>query len=249
VPDFVHGSKSRYLLNGNDVSRYLTSASMSGGRDTTETTTFGQGAQTFVAGLRNGGEGSLDFRVEQASQDRVMRRILRRSEGRDDNLFSYLWGNDVGAQAIGVRCILTSREFSAEPGDTVNGTLGVQGNRGVDDLLVLQPILRVTATGNAASVDDEDVTVDGAIGHLHVLDVTAGTLDVKIQHSSNGTTWVDLITFAQVAAGSKNKFERVVTPDMTVNNQVRAQWTLGVGGTSATFAVLFGRGLPNEDVS
>lgn len=249
MPDFAHGRKARILFNGVDLSRWLTEISLTGGYDQTEDTTFGQGSQSFVTGLRNGGEGSLNANMPVAA-DKLVRRILKVAGGRDDNLLTVLAENAVGAHGFGVRCGLAEQEFSSAPGDLTTFSVGVQGNRGVDDIVCLHAVTAEAATGNGTTYDDEVASTAGATGHLHVQAQAVGTLDVVIQHSPDGTTWATLITFAQQAVAATVKHQRVstATPTTSVDKNVRAQWTIGAGG-SATFAVAFYRGKPDEDVS
>ena len=248
MPDFAHGRKAKICLNGGDLSRWLTEVSLSGGYDQTETTTFGQGSQSFVTALRSGGEGSLGGNVPVAA-DKVLRRFLKSAGGRDDNLLTVMAENTVGAHGFGVRCGLSEQEFSSAPGDLSTLSIGVQGNRGVDDLVCLHEVKSEAVTGNGVTYDDELASANGAIGHLHVQSVTgAGSLAVVIQHSPDGTTWATAITFTARVTADPVKHERIVTTDVNVDKNVRAQWTIGAS-TSARFAVAFGRGKPDEDVS
>jgi hypothetical protein len=249
MPDFAHGRKARILFNGIDLSRWLTDVSLTGGYDQTEDTTFGQGSQSFVTGIRNGGEGSIGGYMPLAA-DKLIRRILKVAGGRDDNLLTVLAENIVGAHGFGVRCGMSEQEFTSAPGDLSTLSIGVQGNRGVDDIVCLHPVAAETATGLGTTYDDEFSSAYGAVGHLHVQAQAVGTLDVLIQHSPDGTTWATLITFAQQAVAATVKHQRVATatPTSNVDKNVRASWTFGAGGTG-TFAVAFYRGKPDEDVS
>lgn len=251
MPDFAHGRRSIALANGINLSRYLTEMSMSGGYDQTETTTFGSGVQSFVTGIRQGGEGSLGGNVETA-ESKVLRRFLRNAGGVDDNLLCLITESGaVGAVGVGVRCGLSEQEFSAAPADLWTVSIGVQGNRGLDDLVSLHPPQEETATGNGAAYDDLDTSDNGIVAYLHVMEAT-GQLDVVIEHSPDGTTWAPLVTIPPVTAGPAAV--RQVVTGVNVESQVRASWTLAAATTTAPaatadFAVLFGRGKPGEDVS
>ncbi len=247
MPDFAHGRKARILMNGSDLSRYLTEVSLSGGYDQTETTTFGQGTQSFVTGIRNGGEGSIGGNVEAAG-GKVLRKALRVAGGRDDNLLTVLSENAVGAIGYGVRCGLSEQEFSSAPGDLSSLSIGVQGNRGVDDLVILHEVKAEAVTGNGTAYDDEVTTAFGATGHLHIQALTGGTNTVVIEHSPDGTTWATLLSFVVAAVADTTRHQRVSVLDVTVEKFVRAKWTLGAGAAS-TFAVAFHRGKVDEDVS
>jgi hypothetical protein len=103
-----------------------------------------------------------------------------------------------------------------------------------------------TTTGNGGdtppgtgNVDNTTSTAFGGVGVLQVSAAsgTTPTLDVKIQHSSNGTVWADLITFTQQNAVNGE----YATVAGTVNRYLRALWTLGGTTPSFNFNVAFKR--------
>jgi hypothetical protein len=70
------------------------------------------------------------------------------------------------------------------------------------------------------------------IGHIHATGMTNTSLDVKIQHAPDASTWTDSITFAQlVAAGSER-----TTDSAFYDEDVRITATIVAAGTS-TFMV------------
>lgn len=93
---------------------------------------------------------------------------------------------------------------------------------------------------NGTTVDNAVATSNGGILHVHLINDDASDVDVKVQHSSNGSSWSDL-TGAAVnnlsaahAAGSA-----VVAPGTAVSRYVRAVATITGGDTtllSAAFA-------------
>lgn len=91
----------------------------------------------------------------------------------------------------------------------------------------------VTATGNGSAFDLRPY--DGSV--KLVLDCAAGasatTLDVKIQHSDNGTTWTDAsVAFAQV--GTTASFQVLNVHAEQFKRYIRAVDT--VAGTTPSFA-------------
>src|SRR4030095_11126959 len=78
----------------------------------------------------------------------------------------------------------------------------------------------------------------GAVAHLHVLAFTGTTATIKIQHSTDNSTWVDLITFTAVTAAGKQR--ATVNTGVTINRFVRAIVSAGTF-TSMTFLLAFGR--------
>lgn len=254
MPDFQHGRLTRIFLNGVDLSRVLTSMSVTSGYDTTETTTFGQGYQSFVTGLRQGGEASFDGRVE-ASNSTILRRAVRDAEGRDDSILTVSNGNDtLGTTAECIRGLLGTKEFSSSADDVVQFTLGFAGNRGVDDALTLnssQSILTATGFGTGYNDDVASPANTQAIGYLHVLELTGGTAPtvvVKIQDSPDNSTWTDLVTFATFGPTGVRTAQRIVVNDPPAQ-YFRAGWTITGTPTAVRFNVAVARGRTGEDVS
>jgi len=61
---------------------------------------------------------------------------------------------------------------------------------------------------------------------------------VRIQHSVDGSAWVDLVPFTAVTVA--NRAQRLAVTG-TVNRHVRSQWTITGTTPSFTFHAAFGR--------
>lgn len=257
MPDFLHGRKTKLYLNGIDLSRVMNTASVKSGYETSETTTFGQGYQSFVTGLRQGGEVSMDGRVEAApaatAGGAILRRAVRDAEGRDDSVLSISAGDDtLGTVGVGLRGLLSTKEFTLAAEDVSQFSLGFAGNRGVDDTIYLvggATINTTTGTGLNFNDDAASAATVQAIGYLHILEFTGGTapaVTVKIQDSPDSSTWTDLVTFS--SANAARTAQRVVVNDVP-DKWLRAQWTVTGGPvTSLRMSVSFARGRAGEDV-
>jgi len=72
------------------------------------------------------------------------------------------------------------------------------------------------SSGTAAPVDYGAASNFGGVAYLHVFSIASGTATVKVQHSSDNSTYADLITFtAAPAATSERKATAAITT--TVN--------------------------------
>jgi hypothetical protein len=109
---------------------------------------------------------------------------------------------------------------------------GPGGNAIPGERVVPVPSAARTANGSGSAL---------SMGHSHTLrltlDVTAAsgtspTLDVAVQHSADGTTWVQHSTFAQATAVSSQR--KVVSG---LDRYVQCSWTLGGTTPSFTFSV------------
>jgi len=118
-----------------------------------------------------------------------------------------------------------------------NGSLKGSGRPGPFGVL-LHPHGDETGTGVESSHNNTAESLFGGIANLHVTAIT-GSWTIKVQHSTDNTTWVDLVTFTQVTqAGGVTAESKTVTG--TVRQYLRVTSTEDVAGT-ITFACGFAR--------
>lgn len=239
---FIHGKGAAVLHGVYDLSAFLNNASASGSVETGETTCFGAQSKTYVVGLKDGGISVSGLYDAVAS-------------GSDVVLYTALGTNDVpttvipqGSGTLGNRAQMiaadaTSYEVSTPVADVVSVSAEFQASGGFDGGVLLATLSSRTATENTTSVDNGAATTNGGVAHIHVTANTraaSGTI-VKVQHSSDNTTFADLATFTTI--GTTTTSERVtVAAGTTVNRYVRHAIT-AIGGASGaiTHAVVFAR--------
>ena len=91
------------------------------------------------------------------------------------------------------------------------------------------------STTSGGTVDSGASSADGGSAVLQVFSIASGTADMKIQHSSNGSAWSDLLTFTAVTASTSE----YVAVTGTVNRYLRCRSTNTF--TDLVFAVDFAR--------
>lgn len=230
MPTFTHGKDAKFLANGYDLSTYFSSVSQAGSAETAEVTTLGNSSKAYIAGLKDSTfsvEGYYD--ASAGGSDEVVAGVLG-----TETVWTVVMGPDaLGSRGYGAKTIGTSVETGAEIGGAVTISAEAQATTGPDAVVVLHPLASRTGNGNGTQVDNGAATTNGAAGYLHVT-AKSGTISlvVKVQHSSDGSTWADLITFSTVTAA--NASERV-TATGTVNRYLRALWTLSGSSPNATF--------------
>jgi hypothetical protein len=114
---------------------------------------------------------------------------------------------------------------------------------GLESGIVLHAQSAETATVNGTSVDNAAASTNGAVGQLHVTakaDTTA-VWTIKIQHSTDNSTFVDLITFTNVSNRTLAAGAQRIEVTGTINRYTRVQATLVSGTTSITPVVTFAR--------
>lgn len=234
----AHGKDVRVYLGGRDASGDLMSIDPSATRDTHDATTFGTAAgwKRFDSGLY-GWEAQLE-----AFYDPALGGIGRQLEsiGVDTAGLGVLSLFDGGAAAVGdagflgSEAILTKRSTPIKVADLVKlaATLQGDGRAGLHGRLLHALAARTTA-GQGASLDNGASSANGGRGNLHVTAATGAGV-VKIQHSADGLSWSDLITFAAASALGAQSIE----VSGTVEQFTRVDYA---PGTSLTFACGFAR--------
>lgn len=234
------GKNARVLVDRHDLSSYFNNAEKTSTVDTAESTTYLKSSKTYEVGHEDGTislsgvfDGSADA-VDEELQTRI---------GTADVLFLIApEGTAIGNRVDILQAHETNYNVTAPVGDLVSVSLDSQADAGIQGGVSLHDVATdETGSTNSSSVDNGSSTSNGATAHLHVTsNGRDGTLDVKVQHSSDDATWADLITFTQVAAG--NQAEERKTVSGTVNQFVRVSDT--IGGTSGTinYGVGFARG-------
>jgi len=98
-----------------------------------------------------------------------------------------------------------------------------------------------TATGTGSNLDNSTSSANGGVGYFQALSLTgSGSLTGKVAHSSDGTTFADLITFTACTAALATTAGQRSTVTGTVNRYLRAAWTIS-GFTSTNLFVGFKR--------
>ncbi len=230
---FVHGKGGAVLWAATDLSAYLNNVDAAATADTAEVTTFGGSAKSYVAGTRDatlslsgffdGGVGAVDEVLAAALAGTAAVTIA-----------------PAGAGAIGNRAQLasvieTGYTVTAPVADAVSISAEAQVTGGLASGIILADLVARTATGNTTANDNTASSSGGAVAHLHLTAFTGTDITIKVQHSADNSTWVDLITFAQLTAtGSERK-----SATGTVNRYLR----VNIAGTftTATFAVAIAR--------
>lgn len=240
----THGKKARVYANGFALSAYLRKIATAGECDTADSSTFVDDSRRKVAGTKSAkltGEGIFASDTTLLTFDKVDD-VLRNALGVEHVVWLYgPEGDAVGKRSVGLQAIETSYEIESPVDDVVQVKVEAESSKGnaAEGGLFLASGQKV-ATGLGAGQDNGALTSNGAACFLQAVDVNgaAPSLTVKVQHSVDGSAWVDLVTFTAVAVDHKAEAIEVAG---TVNRHVRATWTFGGTTTDATFAVAIAR--------
>ena len=238
---FIHGKSAQVLHNEFDLSSYFNDASISRSAETAETTSFGATAKSYIIGLTDGTI-SLSGMFDGAANaiDAEMTDVFGSNDG------SVISISPSGSTAIGTRILtatgkLTSYEVSSPVGDVVAANAEFQADAGIGNAVSLAALATVTTTTTGTSVDNGASSTNGGFATLHV---TANTMDAatvcKIQHSSDDSTFADLVTFTSVGTTVVTAERKTVANGTTVNRYLRAVAT-PAGAGNFTYHINFAR--------
>lgn len=139
-------------------------------------------------------------------------------------------GTALGDECIGIKAKQANYNVTRAPGSAIatvaeyQSTAGQQLDFGV--LLTTGPKQTDASAADSTSVDQTSGTSAGGVGYLEAISIGSGTATVKIQSSTNNSTWSDLITFTAVTAktservavtGTVNRYVRVITSGTFTN--------------------------------
>ena len=236
----IHGRSTSVLVNQFDLSNQLKTFSAKNAAPELECTAFQDTARQYISNFR---EGSLSLEgffhqdpVALNGTDDVFQDL------KDDSSPAVVTVSPEGA-TIGKRTLLCNAveikiDVSSPADNYISAMADFRGE--VDQGVVLSAALAaVTTTGNGTAHDNAVSSANGGVAHLHITAAsgTTPTNTTKIQHSTDSSTWVDLLTFtAKTGVGSERK-----TVTGTVNRYVREVHTLGGSSPSFTQLIAFAR--------
>lgn len=231
---FSHGKGTVVLVGASDLSCYLNNVDWSATADTHETTTFCQDAKTYIPGLKDA-TASLSglFDGDQDAVDEVLAGVLG---GTAQVVTIGVEGMVAGKRCRMLKALESEYSVSSPVGDVVAVDASIQADGGILAGVSLQALTATTGTGNGTSVDHGAATSNGGVAHLHVTDFIGSGGVIKVQHSADGNTWVDLLTFTTINAATVERQE----VSGTVNRYLRAVRSSGTF-IGITHAVAFAR--------
>lgn len=233
----VHSKSSRVLVNEHSYSAKLNGIQLQWQRQMGESTAFADEGTKWVPGLVNASM-TLEGRWESGT---TVHDELNAAVGTDNGLLVTAGpdGLAVGKPVYLSVGDISNYEVPASVSEVVGFTCEAQGDDGADWGASLHDLTAETATGNGTSVDNAASSANGGVATLHVTAASGTTpsATVKVQHSSDDSVWVDLITFT--AATTSTSERKTVTG--TVNRYVRGQWTISGTSPSFTFVAAFAR--------
>lgn len=242
MPTFRHGRNAKVAVNATDLSAYFNSGDVSRSMEPAEVTTFGSNSKAYIPGLMDGTVSLSGFFDGSANAvDAVLAGALQAAT---DTLVTFApEGFSIGSHTFQMQAQETSFQVSAPVADAVTTSAEFQSNIGVWNSRSLHDLAAESSSTASTSIDDAASSTDGGVTILHVTANTrSSSTTIKVQHSSDNSSWADLVTFTAVSSTTTTQERFTVAAATTINRYLRASSTLSAGTGSITYTVSFGRG-------
>lgn len=234
---FVHGKGAVVLMDKYDLSAYHNDVGWTQEVDAAETTAFGATDKAYIVGLGDGkvsASGLLDT-TATIGGDVAYAALMKKAV--NPVLLTSPVALALGGVALMAQSVATSYEINGKVDGVVETKAEFQVDDGVDHGIVLAAAKSVATatTTNETSQDGAASTANGGVGQVHVTANAhdAGTV-IKVQHSTDNSAWVDLVTFTTVATTVTTAERIEVAAGTTIRRYLRATST-----TSGTGAVVY----------
>lgn len=240
APTFVHGKDARVYAGKRSIYTILQSFEMSQSVEAPDVTTIGQSDRAYLGGGPREADLTFDGIYDGGSTE--AQKILEDALGSTTATVVTFGPNltTIGRPARLAHGWPVGFGVQALAADAVKATASVKPTSRVDSGVFLLNETAKTSTATQTSVDGAAATTGGGVAHLHlVAQSTLTSYVVKVQHSSNNSSWSDLITFT---AATAETFQRS-TVSGTVKRYTRANISTFTGGAgkSVTAVVAFAR--------
>lgn len=238
------GANAQLMLDGYDMTGYFREFSVNLTKDVLDATVFGLGSRVKMPGLKHAtvsGTAFYDDTTTTGSWDVLTGKFPSGTAG------TYIFGPQgfaLGARIVEVYSEAIKFQVQTVIDDLQKIMTDAEARANAADLGVSLHALSAETTFpySGTSVDNAAATTNGGVGTVSVSAIAGSSKNAvyKIQHSTNDSTWVDLVTFTAIT--SANSFQRTeVAAGTTVNRYLRITITDGGTTTSVTGLVAFCR--------
>jgi len=242
MDNLVLSSKSRVMADQYDISQFLQKMNAQRNRDLVSSDTLTSESHEYTPVLR-GGSFMLEglYRTNEIA-GATLQEIFAALPDTQIIVTGYPDTRAAGKPALLMYADVLKYNLDAVVADLVKAQIECTSQKwAVEHGVSLHDLTAETGTGNGTSVNNGAATTNGGVGVLHVPAIAgaAPSVVVTIQHSTNGSTWADLLSFAAAVAATKERIE--VAAGTTINQFLREVHTFGGTTTSITFNSAFAR--------
>jgi hypothetical protein len=235
-------NKARVMADQFDISQFITNMTPQRMRDFVECADLTSTSHEYTPALRGGSFLLEGLYRTNAIVGASLQSIFADLPSSQIIVTGYPDTRVIGQPAMLMYADAVKHNLDAPVGNLVKATIELTSQKwAVEEGVSLHDLTAETGTGNSTSTDHGAATTNGGVGVLHVPAIAgaAPSVVIKIQHSTNNSTWADLITFVASVAASAQRIE--VAAGTTVNRWLREVHTFGGTTTSITHNVAFAR--------
>lgn len=229
-------------MNGVSLGCALTSLDATATTDALDSTTLCQNYRTYATGIKNGtasASGIWDYNSTTA--DKIHEVFKTAYDSGSENIVTAtlesIASNAVNKDAILFNATQSSYNVEVQNGQLIMCTAEFQATSGINYGKVIYNATVATATAGT-SINHGADTTNGGLFQVQVQNPTEYAWTIKLQHSDDNSTWVDLATLTSTGTGKKFEAQSSQITG-TVEQYVRANVTSVAG--SVTFVAAFAR--------
>jgi len=209
-------------------------------QETLETTALNSAAASRIVGLVDGALTVNGYFDNAAGK---IHPVFTSNSGKlptDDQVVLVPMGAAVGDPSVGISAKEAEYNVSRSTGSaiTVSSSFNGNGMGGEFGVMLTAHDDTHSSASSGSSVDNSASSSSGGSGYLQVFSLGSGSVIVKLQESTNDSSWTDFMTFSTVGNSGAPTAERLVMSG-TVARYIRVQSTGTF--TNAKIAVGFSR--------
>jgi len=239
------GITDNFYIDGHDLSGDVSAVStISGRKATLDTPVIDKAAMVRLAGH---GDGEISFSTWFDDGTNLAHTALSPLPTTDAVV---LYTRGVAADSPAAGLVAKQINYDGTKGSDKAMSFNVQclGQGTPLEWCVLLSNGQITHSSAASTSDKDDgaSSSSGLAAYIQMVDINSGTPTVKIEDSTNGSSWADLVSFSGIADGAEPKAERV-----TVSGNVNRYLRITSTGTfsNAKFVLAYRRGESVDDTA
>jgi hypothetical protein len=229
-----------FLANGHNLATALKSFSPEATVEEIDATVLGNSSRSWVTGFKSGtlsAEGI--WNADGADADEI-HDILSAAFVNSSTLVvtASLGSLAVGGDAVMMEGPEVKYGVNTPLGELIMASAELRASNGISFGKWLMSSQLNAGTTNGTAVDNGAATTNGGVFHVHLYNDDASDVDTKVQHSTDGSTWVDLTNVNNLSS-THTAGSATVASGTTVNRYLRAVSVVTGGNTilvSAAFA-------------
>lgn len=233
-----------FLANGYDLAVALTGFTFTAdGEELDATTVSSTGAfRSYVQGFKSGSlQGTGIFDSDETDADRIHDVLSAAyTSGTAQNVTASRGAVTVGAPAIMMDGSVMTYDIPHDTGALIMANATWRANASIKFGRWLMYAAQAEGTDNGTSVDNAASSANGGFLQVHLHNDDATDVDVKLQHSTNDTDWVD-VTGGVVSDLSATRASGSASVSGTINRYTRVVATV-TGGDTFLISAAFARG-------